>query len=102
MLRRGTPCHIVNTSSMAGLTTYHPSALYQLTKHSIVALSEQLFNYLKLRSADIKVSVLCPGAVDTNIMGAERNRPEKYQNDPSLADNNPEPDPMEAAFREMI
>ena len=27
MLRQGTPCHIVNTSSMAGLTTYHPSAL---------------------------------------------------------------------------
>jgi NADP-dependent 3-hydroxy acid dehydrogenase YdfG len=102
MLRQGTPCHIVNTSSMAGLTTYHPSALYQLTKHSIVALSEQLFNDLKLRSADIKVSVLCPGAVNTNIMDAERNRPEKYQNDPSLAVNNPEPDPMEAAFREMI
>lgn len=102
MLRQGTPCHIVNTSSMAGLTTYHPSALYQLTKHSIVALSEQLFNDLELRSADIKVSVLCPGAVNTKIMDAERNRPEKYQNDPSLADNNPEPDPMEAAFREMI
>lgn len=102
MLKQGTPCHIVNTSSMAGLTTYHPSALYQLTKHGIIALSEQLFNDLKLRGANISVSVLCPDAVNTNIMEAERNRPEKYQNDPSLAVNNPEPDPMEAAFREMI
>lgn len=102
MLRQGTPCHIVNTSSMAGFTTYHPSALYQLTKHGIIALSEQLFHDLEIRRADIKVSVICPGAVSTNIMDAERNRPEKYKNDPSREVNNPMPDTMEEAFREMI
>lgn len=102
MLRQGTPCHIVNTSSMAGFTTYHPSALYQLTKHGIIALSEQLFHDLEIRGANIKVSVICPGAVNTNIMDAERNRPGKYKNNPSIAISNPEPDPMEIAFREMI
>jgi short-subunit dehydrogenase len=102
MLRQGKPCHIVNTSSMAGLTTYHPSALYQLTKQSIIALSEQLFHDLEIRGADIKVSVICPGAVNTNIMDAERNRPKKYQDNPSGAVDNPEPDPLEDAFRKMI
>jgi len=101
MLRQGTPCHIVNTSSMAGLTTYHPSALYQLTKHGIVALSEQLLHDLEIRGANIKVSVICPGVVNTNIMDAERNRPEIYSNDSSQVAQNPEPDDMEQAFREM-
>ena len=102
MLRQGTPCHIVNTSSMAGLATYHPSALYQLTKHGIVALSEQLYHDLEIRGADIKVSVLCPGVVNTNIMDAERNRPEIYLNDLFSDNRHPEPDEMEKSFREMI
>lgn len=101
MLRQRTPCHIVNTSSIAGLATYHPSALYQLTKHSIVALSEQLHHDLKIRGAAINVSVMCPGVVNTNIMDAERNRPEHYINDPSGSADH-EPDDMEKAFREMI
>ena len=102
MLKQGTPGHIVNTSSIAGLTTYHPSALYQLTKHSIVALSEQLYHDLKIRGSNIKVSVICPGVVNTNIMDAERNRPKIYLNDLSPDTQNPEPDEMEESFREMI
>lgn len=101
MLRQGTPCHIVNTSSIAGLTTYHPSALYQLTKHGIVALSEQLHHDLEIRGTNIKVSVICPGVVSTNIMDAERNRPEVYLNDPPQCVKNPEPDDMDRIFREM-
>ena len=87
---------------MAGLGTYHPSALYQLTKHGIVALSEQLLHDLEIRGANIKVSVICPGVVNTNIMDAERNRPEKYLNDPSEVAQYPMPDDMEQAFREMM
>lgn len=102
MIRQGTPCHIVNTSSMAGLATYHPSALYQLTKHSIVALSEQLLHDLEIRGTKIKFSVICPGIVNTNIMDAEHNRPEKYLNDLSGVSQNPEPEDMEQAFREMM
>ncbi len=102
MLRQGAPCHIVNTSSMAGLATYHPSALYQFTKHGIVALSEQLLHDLEMRRANIMVSVICPGVVNTNIMDAERNRPKKYLNDLSEIAQNHEPDDMEQAFREMM
>jgi NADP-dependent 3-hydroxy acid dehydrogenase YdfG len=102
MLRQGTPCHIVNTSSMAGLVTYHPSALYQLTKHGIVAISEQLLHDLEIRGANIKVSVICPGVVNSNIMDAERNRPKKYLNDPSGIAQNLGPDDIEQAFRKMM
>ena len=102
MLKQNAPCHIVNTSSMAGISTYHPSALYHLTKHSIVALSEQIHHDLSVRGTQIKVSVLCPGFVNTNIMDAERNRPEKYAN----AIDNILPIPgfeeMEKTFAKMI
>lgn len=33
---------------------------------------------MKIVLADIIVSAICPGVVNTNIMDAERNRPEKY------------------------
>lgn len=102
MLEQGTPAHIVNTASVGGFSTYHPSALYQLTKHGVVALSEQLFHDLTIRNANIKISVLCPGFVDTKIMDAERNRPQKYNNEPSKDDPVPRSDKEEAAFRQMI
>lgn len=102
MLEQNTSCHIVNTSSITGLSTYHPSALYQLTKHGIVALSEQLYHDLALRGAKIKVSVLCPGFVNTNIMDAERNRPDKYLNDISETEQIPGSVEMESFFRQMI
>ncbi len=102
MLGQGTPCHIVNTSSIAGLSTYHPSALYQLTKQGVVALSEQLHHDLAIRGANIKVSVMCPGFVNTNIMDAERNRPEAYLNDLSREKQIPGAAEQEEAFRRMI
>lgn len=101
MLKQDTQCHIVNTSSIAGLVSYHPSALYQLTKHAIVALSEQLHNDLVIREANIKVSVICPWLVNTKIMDAERNRPEKYLNDQLLTTHNPEHEDLEQTFRKM-
>ena len=102
MLAQNTAGHIVNTSSIAGLTTYHPSALYHLTKHGIVALSEQLHHDLAIRGANIKVSVLCPGFVNTKIMDAERNRPEVYQNDLSATKQDQRLDELEDIFRQMI
>ena len=91
----------MNTSSIAGLVSYHPSALYQLTKHAIVALSEQLYNDLIIREANIKVSVICPWLVNTKIMDAERNRPEKYLNDQLLTTYNSEQEDLEQTFRKM-
>jgi NAD(P)-dependent dehydrogenase (short-subunit alcohol dehydrogenase family) len=74
MLAQGTEGHVVNTASMAGLI---PGAgIYGVTKHAVVALSESLSNELLLQGAKLKVSVLCPGWVNTRIIESERNRPE--------------------------
>jgi NAD(P)-dependent dehydrogenase (short-subunit alcohol dehydrogenase family) len=80
MLRQGTEGHVVNTASMAGLI---PGAgIYGVTKHAVVALSESLSNELLLQGAKLKVSVLCPGWVNTRIIESERNRPEAPREDP--------------------
>lgn len=75
MLDQGTEGHIVNTASMAGLLTGRGPAVYRVSKHAVVALSEMLYHQLAQRGANVKVSVLCPGGVDTQIIDAARNRP---------------------------
>jgi NAD(P)-dependent dehydrogenase (short-subunit alcohol dehydrogenase family) len=75
MLAQDTECHIVNTASGAGLMSSPGIGPYKVTKHGVVALSETLYHELIERGAKVKVSVLCPGIVNTRIMEAERNRP---------------------------
>jgi NAD(P)-dependent dehydrogenase (short-subunit alcohol dehydrogenase family) len=82
MLAQNVECHIVNTASAAGLVAGGAFAPYSVTKHAVVALSESLYLTLQQRSALVKVSVLCPGLVRTNIINVERNRPAGLQNEP--------------------
>ncbi len=48
----------------------------------MVALSESLYLTLQQRNALVKVSVLCPGLVRTNIADAGRNRPAELRDEP--------------------
>jgi NAD(P)-dependent dehydrogenase (short-subunit alcohol dehydrogenase family) len=82
MLAQNSECHIINTSSTAGLIVGSSSAPYAVTKHAVVALSESLYLALQQRNSLVKVSVLCPGMVRTNIANAERNRPDDLRNEP--------------------
>jgi NAD(P)-dependent dehydrogenase (short-subunit alcohol dehydrogenase family) len=67
--------HIVNTASVAGLITISGNALYAVTKHAVVALSETLFN--ELSGGGVRVSVLCPGFINTPLIEtSERSAPE--------------------------
>jgi NAD(P)-dependent dehydrogenase (short-subunit alcohol dehydrogenase family) len=75
MLAQDTACHIVNTASMAGLISGPGLGAYKVTKHGVVTLSETLYHDLAERGAKVKVSVLCPGIVNTRIMESARNRP---------------------------
>jgi len=75
LLAQGVPAHIVNTASMAGLTCVPNMAIYSASKHAVVALSETLHHDLAAHGAALKVSVLCPGFVDTRIGESARNRP---------------------------
>jgi len=76
MLGGGDEGHIVNTASMAGLTTAPFMSVYDVTKHGVVALSESLYKEMQVTGAPIGVSVVCPGLIQTNIMRSSRNRPE--------------------------
>lgn len=74
MLKHGEEGHIVNTASMAGLTSQPSLATYNASKHAVVTVSEGLHHDLTLRQSRIKVSVLCPGWVKTGVAHSERNR----------------------------
>jgi NAD(P)-dependent dehydrogenase (short-subunit alcohol dehydrogenase family) len=67
--------HIVNTASVAGLTTPMFMGPYNATKFAVVAISETLFKDLATTGANVGVSVLCPGFVQTGIGRSDRNRP---------------------------
>jgi NAD(P)-dependent dehydrogenase (short-subunit alcohol dehydrogenase family) len=75
MLAGGDEGHIVNTASMAGLTTAPFMSVYDVTKHGVVALSEAMYKEFAATGAPLGVSVVCPGLIDTNIMRSARNRP---------------------------
>lgn len=67
--------HIVNTASVAGLINPPGSAMYNVTKHAVVALTETLHHDLGERGSKVGCSVLCPAYVPTGIADPERSRP---------------------------
>ncbi len=82
LLEQGEPAHVVNTASMAGLTTGPMTAAYFISKHAVVALSESLYHELAAREGcPVGVSVVCPELVNTRIFHAERNRPPHLKRD---------------------
>ena len=80
MLAQGGEAHIVNTASVSGLISPPGSAMYNVTKHAVVTLTETLYHDLALKQARIGCSVLCPAYVPTGIVDSERNRPALLQN----------------------
>jgi NAD(P)-dependent dehydrogenase (short-subunit alcohol dehydrogenase family) len=76
MIAQGGEAHIVNTSSMAGLMTGAFSGPYHVSKFGVTAATEALAHDLNRTNPQIKVSLLCPGAVDTRIADSTRNRPD--------------------------
>jgi NAD(P)-dependent dehydrogenase (short-subunit alcohol dehydrogenase family) len=74
MLAHGEASHVVNTSSIAGMMTGGGS-VYSVSKHAVTRLSEGLFFDLEAAAANIGVTCLCPGIINTNIIRSDRNRP---------------------------
>ena len=73
MLAAGEEGHVVNTASMAGLLG--GEGIYGVSKHGVVALSESLHRQLVMANAKLRVSVVCPGYINTNIIDSTRNKP---------------------------
>ncbi len=76
MLAAGTPAHIVNTTSMAGVCTNAFSGPYTVSKFAAQAATECLAHDLRAIGAPITVSAVVPGSVATRITSSARNRPE--------------------------
>jgi NAD(P)-dependent dehydrogenase (short-subunit alcohol dehydrogenase family) len=76
LLREQREGHVVNTASMAGLTSPPFMGVYNASKHAVVTLSETLYAELAMEQSPVGVSVLCPGWVNTRIHESERNRPD--------------------------
>lgn len=81
LLSQGVEGHIVNTASVAGLVNPQMMAVYNVSKHAVVSLSETLYHDLRLVGAKVGVSVLCPAFVATGIGESARNRPSDLVND---------------------
>jgi NAD(P)-dependent dehydrogenase (short-subunit alcohol dehydrogenase family) len=95
MLDQDSEAHVVNTASVAGLVRNIFSIPYGVSKHAVVALSESMHLELLQRNSKIKVSVLCPGPVSTDIFSSsERNRP-------ATVPPPPEPTAEQAFFRRV-
>lgn len=83
LLEQGTPAHIINTASVAGLRGGSALAAYSASKSAVVSLSESL--NAQLADTAIGVTVLCPANIESRILDSQRTR------DPSRGLKAPEP-----------
>jgi NAD(P)-dependent dehydrogenase (short-subunit alcohol dehydrogenase family) len=79
MLAHGEDAHIVNTASATAVVP--ANTIYGITKHAALAYSETLYTHLKQRAANVGVTCLCPGIVNTKIFYAGRNRPDALRDE---------------------
>jgi len=88
--QRGGPdadIHVLNTSSLAGITTVAYSGPYVVSKFACAALTECLAHDLRAQGSAIGVSCLVPGAVDTGIAQSTRNRPDEPPSEAQAPDH---------------
>jgi NAD(P)-dependent dehydrogenase (short-subunit alcohol dehydrogenase family) len=85
MIEQKKTSHVVNVSSVSGLE--EGGGLYGVSKHGVVVLTESLYHDLAKTAPHVKVSVYCPGWVDTEFYRVDQSRPERYKaNETHLTD----------------
>jgi NAD(P)-dependent dehydrogenase (short-subunit alcohol dehydrogenase family) len=74
LIKRTGEGHVINTASTAGLQSSMTIAPYNVAKFGVVAITETLRKELEADGSPVSASVLCPGAVNTQIVNSKRNR----------------------------
>lgn len=59
--------YILNVASIAGFFSGPLMATYYATKNYVVSLTGALYEEIKRRGSDVKISAFCPGPVDTEF-----------------------------------
>ena len=77
MIEQDKASHVVNVSSTSGILEGGGS--YGVSKHAVVVLTESLYQDLADTAPHVKVSIYCPGWVDTEFDRIERSRPERFK-----------------------
>ena len=72
MIERGSG-HIINIASIAGRSAFPGGTGYVATKHAVLGFSESLM--LEVREAGVKVSVVMPGSVATDMKVSDSTDP---------------------------
>jgi len=75
LLREQNEGHVVNTGSVAGIRGVGALGSYCTSKFAVVGLSESIQSELVASGSAVRVSVLCPGFVQTRIFESHRNMP---------------------------
>lgn len=78
MIAHGEGGHIINTTSCAGLLPMAGGIAYMAAKFAVTGLTEALRS--DLMGKDIKVTLLVPGPIKSNIHQAALLRPEEHKN----------------------
>lgn len=67
-MAQGSAADLVITASMAGMVTSHYSAVYAASKAGAIALAKSLRAELAIAAPSVRVALLNPGMVKTNLM----------------------------------
>ncbi|PKX65078.1 putative oxidoreductase [Lactiplantibacillus plantarum] len=62
--------HIINVSSVAGHTAHSGSAVYSATKYAVCAISESLRQEMVEAKNNVRVTVISPGAINTDLLSS--------------------------------
>ncbi len=70
LLKKSQAAHIINIASVVGIKGYPLQSAYTASKHALRGMTMSLAE--ELRGSDIRVHLLCPGGVDTDMVDSVR------------------------------
>ena len=70
LLRKSEPSYIINIASVVGVKGYPLQSAYTASKHALRGMTISLAE--ELRDSSVRVHVLCPGGVDTQMVDSVR------------------------------